>query len=599
VTITLLLGLALFGMIATLPTVFLGRDRATGRKLYVPKKAFDTHWHLIGSTGKGKTTAIHTLLQPLLLDPAANDCWFIFDRMGNFSFDLLLWMASDFCTPEVRERLVYIEAANEDVAITFNPLLYDTPGHGYYKVSRGVETILRGWASQNIQEMPRLAMWTYNCFWAAAQLGLTIADCVHFLMPGSPHHAPLLQCLPDKLRYEWNEIMQSRSGEVVRILESTRNRLRPYFEQVILRRMFGSTTNRLDVSRMMREGKIVILNLASKNRLDPQCADAIGGLVLNEVLATARSLHPWERGNTFLLLDEFQRFVGADIEEALPEVRQLGIRLLLAHQSFSQLVRGDTDLTNMIFQAQSRMIFGLQGEDADLLAHELASITFDPKRLKEELFSRRQREVGREKVLLSSWSDSNGQAENWTKQYGKNWAANESVAQRRGSEDTLGKGSGRGSNEQDGRGGGSTHNSMHGIHEQLVPIHEEYEELMTRSYYSFDEMMRCWARDVRNRRTGECYLRLVDDPAIHDVQVQRSLPGHLSLDVATLRRDYPEALDGVARLIEENFRSDFFVSPQIVDREAELRLKAVLRPTITLPAPQAEGSAASPSPFGE
>ena len=45
--------------------VLLGTDRESGHKVYVPKKSFDTHWHLIGGTGKGKTTAIHTLLHGL------------------------------------------------------------------------------------------------------------------------------------------------------------------------------------------------------------------------------------------------------------------------------------------------------------------------------------------------------------------------------------------------------------------------------------------------------------------------------------------------------------------------------------------------------
>lgn len=562
--------------------ILLGRDRTTGEKVHVAKKSFNTHWHLIGSTGKGKTTAIHTLLHPLLLDPYANDCWFIVDRMGNFSFELLLWAASEFCTDDVRDRIVYIEPAREDVVIGFNPLLYDTPAHGYYKVSRGVETILRGWANQNIEEMPRLAKWTYNAFWGAAQLGLTIADCAHFLSPGSKLHKPLLQCLPEELRYEWNEIMSSSSREVIRILESTRNRLRPYHEQVILRRMLGSTKNRLDVRRMMREGRIVILNLASKNRIDPQCADAIGGLVLNEILATARSLEPWDRTPTYLLLDEFQRFVGPDIEEALPEVRQLNVKLLMAHQSFSQLERGDLDLTNMIFQAQSRMIFGLQGEDADLLAQELASITFDPMRIKDELYSKRQREIGKEKVLLKSWNDSASEADNWNKQFGTNWSNSHNVVHRRPGDDVKSDGEGRGGGEQNAKGGSRSRGHSEGTGEHLISILEDYEELTTRSYFSFDEMMHCWGRDVRNRKTGECYLRLVDDPAIHDVQVSRSVPGHLAWDVVTLREMFPEALDDVQRLIEENFRSDFFVSPQVIEAETEQRLRAVLSPPITV-----------------
>src|SRR5207253_10358516 len=142
---------------------------------------------------------------------------------------------------------------------------------------------------------------------------------------------------------------------------------------------------------------------APQNRLPTQLADAIGALILNEVIATARSLPGHVRYPTYLLLDEFQNFVGPDIESALPEVRQLGLRLILSHQSLSQLERGDYDLTAMIFQAQSRMIFGVQGKDADDLAHELASITFDLMRIKEENYVRRQSLAGHRIIALTSW----------------------------------------------------------------------------------------------------------------------------------------------------------------------------------------------------
>ncbi len=127
----------------------------------------------------------------------------------------------------------------------------------------------------------------------------------------------------------------------------------------MLRNMFAGTSSRLNVPRFMREGKIVVVNLGPYGRLPEQNANAIGGLMLNEVLATARSLPPEERHPTYVFLDEFQNFVGPDIEAAIPEVRQLEVKLVFSHQSFSQLVRGDTDLTSIIFQAQSRMIFGV------------------------------------------------------------------------------------------------------------------------------------------------------------------------------------------------------------------------------------------------
>src|SRR5207253_7215527 len=145
---------------------------------------------------------------------------------------------------------------------------------------------------------------------------------------------------------------------------------------------------------------------APQNRLPTQLADAIGALVLNEVIATARSFPGHVRYPTYVLLDEFQNFVGPDIESALPEVRQLGLKLILSHQSFAQLERGDYDLTSMIFQAQSRMIFGVQGEDADILGRELASLTYNPKRIKDQIHHMRQRIKDHELRRLRSWGDS-------------------------------------------------------------------------------------------------------------------------------------------------------------------------------------------------
>ena len=445
--------------------------------------------------------------------------------------------------------------------------------------------------------MPRLARWLFNSFWAAAQLSLTISDCVHLLNPGSPFHAALLNCLPPLLKAEWDEILRAHGSEATRILESTRNRLKPYFESDILRRMFGSKRNALDVHRMMKEGRIVLVNLSSQGRLSGQEADAIGGLIINEVLAVARSLPYGQRYPTYLLLDEFQRFVGRDLEEALPEVRQLQIRLILAHQSFSQLQRGDHDLTSLIFQAQSRMIFGVQGEDADLLAHELGSITFNPKIIKDELYTRRQMQKGHRIVELSSWSEAQAAAENWQKSFGKNWAdqKRETRDVRDFKDATVSEGDSRGGNEQDAKGGGTTRTSTVGTHQQLVPNMEEFVELTTRSYYSFDELMNLWARDIRNRKTGETFLRVADDDNIYDVKVKRSTPGHLQWNMETLRREFPQAMDDVERFVEANFQSDFFASPQVIDQEAEKRLAEVVATVIVVRQAPTTEAAASPA----
>lgn len=561
-------------------SIHLGQDARTKQEVRIPYSAFKTHFHLIGGTGKGKTTAIHTLLHPLLLDPLNRSCFFIVDRLGNFSEELLLWMSSEFCTPQARERLVYIQPARDEFVATFNPLSYSDPEHGYYKVERATEIILRAWESVNIEAMPRLARWVFNAFWAAAQLGLTIADCRHFLTPGSKYHDPLLRLLPPVLQGEWSEISKARSGEAIRLLESSRNRLRPYFESDILRRMFGSTSSRLDVLRFMREGRIVLIDLAPRNRLSPQLANTIGSLIINEVLAVARSLPRDVRYPTYLLLDEFQNFVGPDIQSALPEVRQLGLRLILSHQSFSQLKRGDYDITSMIWQAQSRLIFGLQGEDADILAHEVAALTFDSRRIKDEIYAHRQRQVGHRIVELESRSSARGQSDSQGTSDGRRISDSRGYREHPGdhyTDDLITYGSSEGTDTGRQFSSGSSFTETSGFHQTLVPVYEEYLELSNRSYVSFDEQRSEWARDIRRMATGQALLRLVDDLHLRSVNVKRSAPGFLKYDMQEIARLFPQRFEAVDRLIAENFRSEFFASANAVDVEFDRRLQDLLK----------------------
>lgn len=575
-------------------SILLGSHSETGEPIRIPRSAFETHFHLIGGTGKGKTTAIHTLLKPLLLDPLDQSCVILFDRLGGLSQELLLWMASDFCNEDVRRRLIYIEAANEEAIVGFNPLLYSTEAEGYYKVQRATEIILRAWESVDLAAMPRLARWTFNAFWAVAQLGLTIADSAHLLMPRSDFHRPLLQCLPQGLRAEWAEITEARGTKAIELLDSSRNRLKPYYESSILRRMFGSERSGLDVERFMREGRIVVLNLAPMGRIPTQVSDAIGAMVLNEVLATARSLggqgivYP-----TYLLLDEFQNFVGPDIESALPEVRQLGLRLMLSHQSLSQLERGDYDLRNMIFQAQSRMVFGIQGPDADEIANELASLDFDPRRVKEENWVRRQRQAGFRVVELSSWSNSRTESENWGKTYGETRGHHENRTHGI-LRDTLADGTSHTDQQGNQSGGGSATGATQGRAEHMMPILEDYDELASRSFYSFMEQRSLWAQKVRKLKKGKCVLRLVDDDTLHPVDVKLSKIGYLAWEYPRLVRELPEVIDALARLKEENFRSDVFSSKEQIDREMAARLERVVNPAIVLQSASGEAPPSAP-----
>jgi hypothetical protein len=310
---------------------------------------------------------------------------------------------------------------------------------------------------------------------------------------------------------------------------------------------------------------------------------------------TARSLPIGVRYPTYLFLDEFQRFIGPDIEAAIPEVRQLGIRLVLSHQSLSQLKRGDQDLTSMIFQAQSRMMFGVQGEDADILAHELASFTFDPKRIKDEFYSRRQRISGHRIAELSSWGNVEAEASNWMNNYSQGWQQAENrVHGLKRSENE-----GRSLQDGHGEGGSKTTSRSQGTHQQLVPVQEEFFERVSTVFYTFDEKRHVWARKLRRGTRGQTLVQIVDDPRIYRVDVKRSAPGHLAFDAATLLRQDPQALDDYYALLEQNFGSEWFVTPEAVAADTQARLERVLglNQPIRLPDKPRSPDDQSPNPF--
>jgi hypothetical protein len=338
----------------------------------------------------------------------------------------------------------------------------------------------------------------------------------------------------------------------------------------------------------MRDRKIVVINLAPKDKLPSEIADMIGGLVVNEVTSVARSLLPEERVETLLVLDEFQRFVGPDLEFSLAESRQLKTSLILSHQSFSQLKREDVDLTSLIFQAQSRLMLNVQGYDANLLAEELAAMTYDAMRVKDENWQRRQRISGHKIIELQSWGTNDQEAQNWNESFGQKWSNRESVARRYGEMDPLMTGgTDHGHQDSAGRGGSATSGRTHQTHQQLVPIYEEYMELANTTYFTFDEQKNEWGKKLRKQNRGQGVWRAVDDDQIHEIDVEQMAPGHLALEWSLVKKNLPQVVEAHDRMMEENFRLSCFVAPALIERETEERLRRILRPRIELTSPAA------------
>ena len=549
--------------------IHIGHSVTNGKSRYIPSRVFPTHFHLIGATGKGKTTAIKTLLVPLLEDIEDASCFLIIDPLGSFSDDLLLWMASQrYCPQHVRDRLLYVEPSTTEYVLPFNPLTYDSEENLGYRVDQAKEAVLRGWSSQSIEEMPRLARWLGFCFTAAAEMDLTIADCYHLLYHGSDFHDILVERLPERLRLQYRQI-RKESTTTDTLLDSTRNRLNNYFEMHVLRRMFGSRRRNFDAEQFIRDKRIVLVNLAPQNRISRQLGSTIGGLMINEFITTARNLRG--RFPVFMVLDEFQNFVGRDIADGLPELRQLNVRMILSHQSFFQLEKGETDLRDMIFQAQSRMVFGVSGSDADILASELSDYDYDPKRTKHILTTKSQRNAGWQKEVLrgggrsTSSSTTTGESDGRkdSEKSGRTYDVD-------GIRQTFNTGTDAGRTTSRSSQASRSESESESWNETLLPILQDSEDVSGITYYTPDEQERLWRRYIKTRSSGQCVMKLDNDPNLYKVQVKQTLP-HLTTEA--VEQNCPELLEAKESLLERNFHSDVFVPKAAIEVEITERMQ--------------------------
>jgi hypothetical protein len=535
----------------------LGRDQKTGRRFYFDTRHLPRHLHVVGSTGSGKSVFLQRIIFFLMMQLLPRQPLFILDPLGGLCKDVLNFVShSEFCTDEVRDRIVYIAPGERDHVMPINSLRHDNIDQLYFRASRTSEAMLFSGASQDVSVQLRLKRWLYNTFMAVASLGLPPAAAQFLIETGTDQHNFLLSHLPRHIALNWAEVLNAGPRERIALLDSTRNRLHPFFSCPILNRMLSTTDSFFDVDRFIRERKIVLINLAPMGVLNGAESDTIGRLIVNEIIQCIRNRATDKVQQTTLIMDEFQGFITEELLRALPQTRGLGLQLILAHQSFSQLKQGEIDFSKIVWQAQSRAMFANSAEDAETVALELAAQTFDPYILKDQIVVSKQRKIGQEIVRLRNHSDtqtssnafdrSSGSGTSRGRSYRRSAPSNEDTFT-----DTDNSSSGWSEKNATSQGGSD------GWSETLVDMLEDFKETASRTYFSFEEQMLGYGRDLRNKGTGKAFITLPGDPIVHDVAIQQ-YPVF----------ETPMLLDAKAALLENNFsnRSLFLPQPEVDQR---------------------------------
>jgi len=156
------------------------------------------------------------------------------------------------------------------------------------------------------------------------------------------------------------------------------NNLGQFLSDPLLRNIFGQKQNKIDMSKLMNEGKIILINL-SKGRLGEENSSFLGSIFLTKIKQAGMeraAILEKDRRDFYLYVDEFQNVVTQTFENILSEARKYAINLTIAHQYVGQILPRIHQA--VLGNCGSVITFRVGGEDAVKMKPEFAPI-FDVK----------------------------------------------------------------------------------------------------------------------------------------------------------------------------------------------------------------------------
>lgn len=320
-----------------------------------PEDDFREHMMIYGGIGQGKSKLMEHILRQLLYHRRG---FCLIDPHGDLAEDLLAFIAQhpDRVSPHLRNNLYYLEPGHPEWCFSYDPFYFRGEPANFdewleTKVDDVARSIIRMHGEADFAGA-RLARWLPRVLTGVGAAvdehytaHLSLADAQVLLAPTTQEFQEVYDVVAARLDFETQhdfENMRSRKS-VYDETESTRNRLNRFLFKKV-KEILSAPTRTIDFGRIVRCGFPVIANLKKADGFTREQANAIGGMLIREILGAAEAIPRSERSRYYLFVDEASRFVGDDLMQAFREVRKFGLTLCLAVQDLSALKTKDSDL---------------------------------------------------------------------------------------------------------------------------------------------------------------------------------------------------------------------------------------------------------------
>lgn len=361
----------------------------------IPYSKRKLHTFILGGSGSGKTELIK---QFLFNDIQSKSGVFALDPHGEFVEQVAKMKL--FRRKRYRDKLVYISFdAGDGIIPTFNPLensyqkiksqekkLIAISGHAEH-LTASFENIVNEKFSHNMETLVFYCLKLLLCI-----PGTTLVEDFTKLLEEN-NESVVNKYLKDAGNLVDKDMRNFFTSDFLneRQFGNTKNAIRTRFRRAFtnqyLQKMFGSKTSSFNVSQLLNQGKIVLINCSKEHLVNAENVRFIGAFFtaeLNRMAFNRARISPELRRPVFVYMDEFQNFANSHTAEMLSETRKYGIHLTMAHQNLDQV---STDLQATILGNTSVKLCGsVNAKDESTMSKNLKLAIGDIKRLEKGKF---------------------------------------------------------------------------------------------------------------------------------------------------------------------------------------------------------------------
>jgi len=289
------------------------------------------HIHVIGGSGRGKTTLlVNVAIQLMLLKRSL----VIIDPKGDLVDTIM-----SLIPPSRFEDVILFDPTDREYPLAFN-IFESVPATERSRVAGEILLIFKKITAQGSWG-PRLESALRLAILALLEVpGSTLLDLYYFLT-NDKYRIALLPKITDKfVRDFWSKQFSTmKDSQQDQVINPILNKIEPWLSYETARYILGQSNSSFSLSEAIDTGKIILVRIP-QGILGEDLSSLIGALMVTKLQmeVMGRATSPLRKGKlVHLLVDEFQDFTTSSFEKILSQARSFGLSIICANQFSAQL----------------------------------------------------------------------------------------------------------------------------------------------------------------------------------------------------------------------------------------------------------------------